>query len=125
MNSTYVLIIDPATNTYNTTAITSANTPGLYDGTNKWAGAVLAPNGKIYGIPLSATSGVLIIDPQTNTASVSPLPGVTSDYTSGILAPNGKIYAIPRGASNVAILDPKANGSLCTAATASAYLNKM
>jgi len=30
-----------------------------------------------------------------------------------------------RGASNVAIIDPKSNGSFCSAAAQSAYLNKM
>ncbi|MBX3720211.1 MAG: hypothetical protein KF713_00080 [Turneriella sp.] len=86
---------------------------------------MLAPNGKIYGIPLSSTSGILIIDPQTNTASVTAATGVSGDYTSGITAQNGKIYAIPRGAPNVAVLDPKANGAFCSAGAQSAFLNKM
>ena len=43
------------TNTANTTAITGLS------GTVKWAGGVLAPNGKIYGIPLDASS-VLILE---------------------------------------------------------------
>ena len=40
-----VLIIDPVTNTANTTTITGLS------GAGKWVGGVLAPNGKIYGIP--------------------------------------------------------------------------
>ena len=31
------------------------NTFGSFSGVRKWAGGVLAPNGKIYGIPYSAT----------------------------------------------------------------------
>ena len=37
---------------------------GSLSGTYKWLGGVLAPNGKIYGIPLSSTT-VLKIDPDT------------------------------------------------------------
>ena len=39
------MIIDPVTNTADTTTITGLS------GTRKWRGGVLAPNGKIYGIP--------------------------------------------------------------------------
>ena len=44
--------------------ILTATTPigGLGSGTNKWLSGVLAPNGKIYGIPAASTS-VLVIDP--------------------------------------------------------------
>jgi hypothetical protein len=45
-----VLIIDPVTNTANTTTITGLS------GSNKWLGGVLAPNGKIYGIPEDSSS---------------------------------------------------------------------
>ena len=39
---------------------------GSLDGTLKWVGGVLAPNGKIYGIPRGSTQ-VLEIDKSTNT----------------------------------------------------------
>ena len=42
---------------------------------NNWYGGVLAPNGKIYCIPSSATS-VLIIDPATGTTDTTTLSGV-------------------------------------------------
>jgi hypothetical protein len=45
-----VLIIDPLTNTADTTTITGLT------GSNKWLGGVLAPNGKIYGFPRDATN---------------------------------------------------------------------
>ncbi|HPP78069.1 hypothetical protein, partial [Methanospirillum sp.] len=41
---------------------------GSLSGTNKWVGGVLAPNGKIYGIPHDATT-VLEIDPVSKTAT--------------------------------------------------------
>ena len=62
-----MLIIDPETNTVDTTTIS-----GLTD--NVWRGGVLAPNGKIYGIPLESTS-VLIIDPETNTVDTTTISG--------------------------------------------------
>lgn len=39
-------------------------------------GGVLAPNGKIYGIPHDSTS-VLIIDPATNTANTTAITGLS------------------------------------------------
>ena len=76
--------------TADTTAITGLS------GTGKWLGGVLAPNGKIYGIPLDATS-VLIIDPASNTANTTAITGLSGreKWIGGVLAPNGKIYGIP------------------------------
>jgi hypothetical protein len=52
--------IDPSNNT--TTTFGS-----LPSGQGSWAGGVLAPNGKIYGIPIN--SQVLVIDPTNNTTT--------------------------------------------------------
>jgi streptogramin lyase len=72
---------------------------------SKWVGGVLAPNGKIYGIPLRSTS-VLEIDPVTRTISTfGNLPGSAKWY-GGVLAPNGKIYGIPRNSTSVLEIDP-------------------
>ena len=49
-NATNVLIIDPTTNTADTTTITGLT------GTNKYSSGVLAPNGKIYGTPFDSTN---------------------------------------------------------------------
>ena len=96
-NSTSVLIIDPVTNTVDTTTITGLT------GSNKWRGGVLAPNGKIYGIPYN-NSSVLIIDPVTNTVDTTTISGllsVASKWAGGVLAPNGKIYCIPTNYTSV------------------------
>lgn len=53
-DSSSVLVINPVTNTANTTTITGLS------GNLKWSGSVLAPNGKIYGIP-SSNASVLIL----------------------------------------------------------------
>jgi hypothetical protein len=68
----------------------------LTDG-SKWVGGVLAPNGKIYGIPLDATD-VLVINPENNTATRTNFGLTLTDsnkWIGGVLAPNGKIYGIP------------------------------
>ena len=58
--------------TADTTTIT-----GLAAGVAKWIGGVLAPNGKIYGIPFVSTT-VLITDPKSNGSYCVPV--LTSAY---------------------------------------------
>ncbi len=86
----------------------------LMGGGNKWGGGVLAPNGKLYGIPFDSTS-VLIIDPETNTADVATITGLagTDKWEGGVLAPNGKIYFMPRESTSVLIIDPPSATRLC------------
>ena len=79
---------------------------GSLSGTAKWVGGVLAPNGKIYGIPCNATT-VLEIDPVTKTATTfGSLSSGTAKWDGGVLAPNGKIYGIPRNATTVLEIGP-------------------
>ena len=70
-------------------------------------GGVLATNGKIYGIPRTATS-VLIIDPNDNTIDTTTLSGIPTgnNWTGGVLAPNGKIYCIPYDSDKILVIDP-------------------
>jgi hypothetical protein len=81
--------------------------PGVF---GRWGGGVLAPNGKIYGIP-NGNNSVLIIDPVTNTADDSTIqvPVGSSKWDGGVLAPNGKIYGIPFNSPSVLIIDPETN----------------
>jgi hypothetical protein len=88
-----------------------ADGSGNLTGTLKWYGGVLAPNGKIYCVPNSATE-VLIIDPATNTTdrtSISTGLSGSNKWYGGVLAPNGKIYCVPRNAEEVLIIDPTTN----------------
>jgi len=101
---TYVIIIDPVTDTIDTTTISLPASPN-------WWGGVLAPNGKIYFIPNNGTS-VGILDPDTNTidtTTISGLPAGGSKWSGGVLAPNGKIYGIPYSSTSVLIIDPDTN----------------
>ena len=69
-------------NSADTTTIT-----GLNVDSNKWIGGVLAPNGKIYGIPYSSTN-VLIIDPDSPVVDITALYGInvaTATYSGSVL----------------------------------------
>jgi len=85
-NSTQVLEIDPETQ--NVTLFGS-----LSSDSGKWAGGVLAPNGKIYGIPRESTQ-VLEIDPETQNVTLFGNFSGAGKWIGGVLAPNGKIYGI-------------------------------
>ena len=79
----------------------TATTFGSLSGTNKWWGGVLAPNGKIYGIPHNSAT-VLEIDPVAITATTFGSLGTGENkWWGGVLAPNGKIYGIPRNSTSV------------------------
>jgi hypothetical protein len=78
---------------------------GSLSDTYKWIGGVLAPNGKIYGIPSNSTQ-VLEIDPATQTTTLFGSLSGTGKWIGGVLAPNGKIYGIPRNSTQVLEIDP-------------------
>ena len=83
----------------------TATTFGSLAGSRKWVGGVLAPNGKIYGIPFNSTT-VLEIDPVTKTATTfGSLDSGPSKWRGGVLAPNGKIYGIPLNSTTVLEID--------------------
>ena len=87
---------------------TTSNGSGSLSGSAKWYGGVLAPNGKIYGIP-AVSSSVLVIDPATGiTTTFGSLSG-TYKWIGGVLAPNGKIYGIPYASTSVLVIDPATN----------------
>ena len=77
-------------------------------GSTKWAGGVLAKDGKIYCIPYDAAD-ILIIDPLTQTATRSTLGASlsgSSRWYGGVLGLDGKIYSIPHSIADILIIDP-------------------
>ena len=86
----------------------SINLFGSISGFDKYLGGVLAPNGKIYAIPFSATQ-ILEIDPSNNTTTLFGSISGGGKYGGGVLAPNGKIYAIPQNATQILEIDPSNN----------------
>jgi hypothetical protein len=89
---------------------------GDFPGAHKYAGGVLAHNGKIYAIPNRAQH-ILEVDPETNATTLIDLgPAILEaadsrakkfQWNGGAVAPNGKIYGIPWGAQSVLEFDPK------------------
>jgi hypothetical protein len=108
-----------AANFNQTQTVSSTLVGATLSGSAKWSGGVLAPNGKIYGIPRNATQ-VLEFDPATNTSTLvgATLTG-TNKWIGGVLAPNGKIYGIPFSATQVLEFDPVAGTSTLVGATLS------
>ena len=102
-SATYAFILDPATNSLDTTTISGFNA------TRKWARGALAPTGIIYGVPGHSDS-VLRIDPETNSATQLPHPSVASSsggkWVSAVVGLDGRVYCVPWSASAVLILDP-------------------
>ena len=75
---------------------------------HKWSGIALAPNGKLYSSPFTA-SKVLRIDPATDTTELigDVLEPSGNMRWSGIaLASDGKLYCSPHNASRVLRIDP-------------------
>jgi hypothetical protein len=110
-NATNVGIIDPYTDTIDTTTI--SNLP--FTATNKYLGGILAPNGNIYCIPDVATN-VGIINPVTNTfdtttISMTTFPDLSANnkFWGGVLALNGKIYCAPRTVNFIGVIDTLTN----------------
>ena len=94
--------------------------------TEKWAGGVLGPDGKIYGIPRSATD-ILIIDPVAGTATRSAMGATLTDtfkWYGGVLGPDGKIYGIPWDATDILIVASKVAPPLNGFILRSSFLNK-
>jgi len=95
--SPFVGIINPQTNTFDSTTITGINPTGAF----LYKGGVLAPNGKIYCAPGSFTDiSIGVIDTVTNTFSTlavpQPVPGTGGyGWYGGALGRNGCIYFAP------------------------------
>ena len=100
----------------------NTNLFGSLSGTSKWIGGVLAPNGKIYGIPFDSTQ-VLEIDPVAGTTALFGSLSGTYKWYGGVLAPNGKIYGIPCNSTQV--LEIENISGIAPTWELSAYLNKL
>ncbi|NBW57179.1 hypothetical protein EBR43_05225 [bacterium] len=83
---------------------------GVFPGTSAYTGGTIAPNGKIYFAPYTATTGIVLNPADNSVGTFGPVQGLASGKNQGgILAPNGKIYIIPDNATAVTILDPSNN----------------
>jgi lysophospholipase L1-like esterase/streptogramin lyase len=119
LGSSYVAALDEYVAARSQTETKATPITGLSGDSNKWRGIVSAANGKLYCVPYSATT-VLIIDPAADTAEQTSITGLTGStkYFGGALAPNGKIYCAPFSAANVLVIDPADNTTATIAVTA-------
>ena len=84
------------------------NTVTTYASNGSYAGGVVASNGKIYFMPYTATS-FLVLDPSDDSRTHFGTCTGSLQYEGGVLAPNGKIYAISLNATIGRIIDPSNN----------------
>lgn len=97
-------VIDPATNTVSTPYTFSGITTSI----NGQFIFVVAPNGRLYGMPLTGSSLIRMVDPATNVASNIVTLGAAISGGTGLLAPNGKILFTATGTAGYAF-DPNSN----------------
>ena len=122
------LVIDPVAGTASTSVFSPIGTADdPFAAPTNWAGGVLAPNGKIYGVPFGATN-VLEIDP---VAGIQTTFGTLSSdnykWYGGVLAPNGKIYCTPNVSTSILKIDPIAKtattfGNILSAISSTEYI---
>ncbi|WHL30579.1 hypothetical protein CrLKS4_g13 [Cylindrospermopsis phage Cr-LKS4] len=91
--------------TYTTPTITTvgANFSGYH-------GGVLAPNGRIYGMPYSGIPVLEITPLPGGGATVTTVGANFSGYHGGVLAPNGRIYGMPYSGIPVLEITPLPGG---------------
>ena len=92
---------------YTLTAELSRNITEVYPG---WSRSVLAPNGKIYSVPIYS-GYILIFDPANKTHTTMQSPWGDSNKTSwnsAVLDSDGKIYFIPYDTKRIVRIDPDA-----------------
>lgn len=103
-----ILEVIPATDQVNLIQFTPPT--GEYP---EYHGGVLAPNGKIYFVPIGNTQNsvsIMVLDVNNNNSIEFIGPGLIG-YHGGVLAPNGRIYCIPRNtiSGSVIEIDPETN----------------
>ena len=109
-----MLIVDPVTNTADTTSLDGlVNLSGGLE-TDKWWGSILGLNGMIYCVPHNSEV-VMIIDPASGVVDTTTLTGLIggAKWSGGATGPDGKIYTIPWDSVTVMVIDP-ATGTMDT-----------
>lgn len=71
---------------------------------DNYVGTALAPNGRVWATPFSATGG-LVFDANNNRTSVLGSFGGSLQFTSCVLMNDGRIFVIPRASATARIVD--------------------
>lgn len=77
-----------------------------YTQSDQWSGGVLAPNGRIIGIPFSRSDLLNIFTPSDGVSTFGSVGTGTFKWAGGVLAPNGFIYGIPFNATSILKVNP-------------------
>lgn len=101
-------VIDPSTNTVATPYTFS----GITTSSNGQFVFVVAPNGKLYGMPITGNSLIRLVDPSNDTATNIITLGSAISGGTALLAPNGRIYFTATGTNGYSF-DPN-NNSITT-----------
>jgi len=98
-------------------------TVGSFSGVDRFLGAVLLPDGRVYIVPYNASTAV-IYDPVSNTSFTCAAHGVSGGdaFAGAVLLPDGRIYHVPHLGSASVIYNPATNtNSACAAHLAGNY----
>ena len=79
---------------------------GRFEGSWKWHSGVAGPDGKVYCVPCSGST-VLVVDPVDGSATTFGNVGGTQAYkwNKGVVGSNGLIYAMPSHHPSVLVID--------------------
>lgn len=77
-------------------------TPAVPAGSDKHAGCVLLPDGRVLFVPGSSGTVVRIFDARTQTLSSV---NAQSGFSGGVLMPNGKVLLVPKQSAHVGLFD--------------------
>jgi len=79
---------------------------GNYPGTQKWRGASLAINNRIYCAPFNHDNVLVIRTDEDTVYTIGTVIPGEGKYSGNVLGPNGKIYCIPYNATQIMVIDP-------------------
>jgi hypothetical protein len=78
--------------------------PSVPAGSDKHAGCVLLPDGRVLFVPGASGTVVRLFD--TRSRSLTSVNAQQSGFSGGVLMPNGKVLFVPKGNAYIGLFDP-------------------
>eukprot|EP00055_Hartaetosiga_balthica_P004521 m.11919 g.11919 ORF g.11919 m.11919 type:complete len:416 (+) comp3921_c0_seq1:70-1317(+) len=109
-NANAILMIDTKTSSVDYTTLTVSLSQN-----HKWGWGVVAPNGKVYGVP-DQYEYVLVLDPITlamdyTSFHVDRYSTSAGMFTGAVVGPHGKVYGIPYYHDHIMVFNPETNAT--------------